>query len=90
MIEKINFYRTNNDNYIKGYDYQYEYMINYNNILSCYDLNISYLPIRSFKLTSEDINLIKKLSKTCLVFDNNKSAIKYFNRNKIINSIIND
>ena len=91
MIEKINWFFIKNNVYLQGYDYKYYYVIDHLYIIRAFQRSTKILDHSVFyKLSKKEIKEIKEIKKKCLIFNDVLSAIKYFNRQKIINNLLND
>lgn len=94
MIYKINFFKLkNNPKTIWGLSNNHKYglfCINPLYFLLCYDIKISYLPVKTIKLELEEKEYIKHIENSLINFENLEIAIKHFNRQDLINNIIND
>lgn len=93
MIKKIIFFKIKNHKYIQGIDLDnnsHHYMINTNYFLLCYDLDQSYSPIKTIKLSNEEKDYLRIIKTDLLLFDSNKDAISFFKRKKTLNKILNE
>jgi len=94
MIKDTIWFKIKNNMFVHGYDYNHYLLIDHLNICRSFkkveNSMFSYDESTSYKLTKKENKYIKSIFNTIPIFDDFNSAIKYYDRQKILNDIFYD